>query len=418
MTTARRRGTAALAVSAVLGTALVTAAAPAALAATTPSPSAVLPAGLYGTGDPTYDGVWRQSLALLAQDTAGVRPARQAVDWLTAQSCANGAYPAYRTDTTGDCGPKSLPDTNATAAAVQALAALGGRESAVEKSVTWLKSVQNADGGWSYNPGGASDANSTSLVIGALAAAGERPDGARSEGGKSPYDALLTFARPCDDREHAGAFVYQPEQPGIVGDSTAAAVTAAAGKGLVVAPDTKSAKTGTEAAGKAAGCGPAKTLAEAAGNGAGYLAAALAKTGQLLQPPLPGSSDPEPKPDFGTTADAVVALAAQGRAADARKALTGLERDASGWAKESGPAAYAQLVLAAHAMGGDPRDFGGTDLVAALNATGPEPERASAATGKADDSGSGAGTWWFAGALLAAAAGVGFLFTGRRRNRS
>lgn len=172
MTTAYRRSAAALAVSAVLGVAIASAAAPTALAAPAPAPSAALPTGLYGTGDPTYDGVWRQSLALLAQDTAGVRPARAAVAWLTGQQCDSGAYPSYRADTRRDCDPKTLPDSNATAAAVQALAALGGQDATVRKSVDWLKSVQNADGGWSYNPGGASDANSTSLVIGALAAAG------------------------------------------------------------------------------------------------------------------------------------------------------------------------------------------------------------------------------------------------------
>ena len=60
-----RRSAAALAATVVLG-----AAAPA-MAADSPSasPSPALPKGLYGTTDPTYDGVWRQSLALLAQDT-------------------------------------------------------------------------------------------------------------------------------------------------------------------------------------------------------------------------------------------------------------------------------------------------------------------------------------------------------------
>ena len=29
------------------------------------------PEGLYGTKDPKFDGVWRQSLALLAQDAVG-----------------------------------------------------------------------------------------------------------------------------------------------------------------------------------------------------------------------------------------------------------------------------------------------------------------------------------------------------------
>ncbi|MEU5164136.1 prenyltransferase/squalene oxidase repeat-containing protein [Streptomyces sp. NPDC020875] len=415
--TAVRRAAAALAVSAVFGVA----AAPAASASTTPPPSAApLPSGLFGTSDPAYDGVWRQSLALLAQDTAGLTPAGKAVDWLTAQQCADGAFPSYRADVSGPCDAKVLRDSNATAAAVQALTATGGREQAVTKAVGWLKSVQNADGGWSYNPGGASDANSTSVVIGALVAAGAKPEAVTSaKGGKSPYDALLTFARPCGGAD-GGAFVYQPQMPGAIGDSTAAAVTAAHGRGL--APEAGAA---TGAGTAAAACDKAaKDLKGAAGNGAAYLTAATAKSGHLLTAPMPGAEDSAPKPDFGNTADAVVALAVQGRTEQARKSLTWLEGNAAAWAKQSGPAAYAQLIFAARAAGGDPKDFGGTDLVAALTATGPTPEPSASASADKNDKkkeekkDSGPNMWWIVGAFFAASAGAGFLLSGRRKSRS
>lgn len=200
-----RRCAAALAAAAVIG-----AATPALAATPSPTPSVAIPAGLYGTADPTYDGVWRQSLALLAQDTAGVVPADRAVAWLTGQQCADGAFAAFRADPAKPCDAKLMVDTNSTAAAVQALTALGGHTAATGKAVTWLKSVQNADGGWGYNPGGASDANSTAVVTGALVAAGERPEQV-VKGGKSPYDALLTFALPCTG-DGAGAFAYQPDK--------------------------------------------------------------------------------------------------------------------------------------------------------------------------------------------------------------
>ncbi|MFF0445097.1 prenyltransferase/squalene oxidase repeat-containing protein [Streptomyces sp. NPDC004609] len=415
MTTARRRA-AVLAASAVLAAAVVPAAAPAASAATSPPPSppaAVTPSGLYGTTDPAYDGVWRQSLALLAQDTVGVRPAGKAVDWLTGQQCDSGAYPSYRADMSGPCDPKLPLDSNATAAAVQALVALGGQDTAVKKSVAWLKSVQNADGGWGYNPGGASDANSTSVVIGALAAAGEKPDAMVSKGGKSPYDALLTFARPCGGKD-GGAFVFQPQQPGVVADSTAAAVIGAHGKGLVVT-------AGAKDPGGAV-CKPATTARGAAHNGGAYLATALAKTGHLNAPPMPGATDTTVKPDVGNTADAVVALSAQGLTEQAEKSLGWLEQHAAAWAKESGPAAYAQLIFAAHATGTDPKDFGGTDLVAALNATGPAPQLTVTDTArekqrdeKKDDT--GVGVWWIVGAFFAASVGAGILLSGRRKSR-
>ncbi|MCX4822746.1 terpene cyclase/mutase family protein [Streptomyces sp. NBC_01142] len=404
-----RRSAALLAASAVL----CVAAAPASFAAPTPTPSApALPAGLYGKGDPTYDGVWRQSLALLAQDTVGVKPAAKAVDWLTGQQCDSGGFPSYRADAAKACDAKLPLDSNATAAAVQALAALGGQDATVKKTVGWLKSVQNEDGGWGYNPGGASDANSTSIVIGALAAAGEKPDAVKSKGGKTPYDSLLTFAKPCGGKD-AGAFVYQQKSPGMIADSTAAAVLAAQGKGLVVTAGTKDAK-GTV-------CEKATTVEGAGHNGAAYLAAALAKTGHLNTPPMPGATDPAEKPDFGNTADAVVALSAQGLTDEAKKPLEWLQKNAPAWARETGPAAYAQLVLAAHATGADPKSFGGADLVSGLNATGPAPEKPAADEkkdkDKKDSDGSGMGLWWIVGAFFAASVGAGFLLSGRRKNR-
>lgn len=409
MTTVRR-GAAALVVTAVLGLS----AAPASFAAPSPSPS--LPSGLYGKGDPTYDGVWRQSLALLAQDTAGVRPAAAAVDFLTGQQCAGGGFPSYRADVAKECDAKLPLDTNASAAAVQALAALGGQDAVVKKTVGWLKSVQNDDGGWGYNPGGASDANSTSVVIGALAAAGEQP-GAAAKAGKTPHDALLTFARPCDDKE-GGAFVYQVKSPGIVADSTAAAVTASHGKGLAAtAQGTRDARGTT--------CEKAASLEDAARNGGAYLAGKLAAKGHFDTPPMPGAQDAGPTPDFGNTADAVVALSAQGMTEQTRKPLEWLQGNASAWAKENGPAAYAQLIFAARAAGADPRSFGGTDLVAALSATGPAPRAAESASPAPKDaekedesSDSSSSTWWMVGVFFIAAVGVGFLFSGRRKNQS
>ncbi|MGV9272490.1 prenyltransferase/squalene oxidase repeat-containing protein [Streptomyces griseosporeus] len=398
-----RRSAAALAAIAVVGAA----AAPAVAASPSPSPSVAKPSGLFGSGDPTYDGVWRQSLALLAQHTVGVEPAAKAVDWLTGQQCANGAFAAFRADPAKDCDAKVMVDTNSTAAAVQALAALGGHDAQTGKAVTWLKSVQNKDGGWGYTPGGASDANSTSVVVGALTAVGDKPDTVRKDG-KSPSDALLKLALPCAD---GGAFAFQPDKAGKLAanaDATAAAVLGALGEGLVAGPAAKTA---------APACSDgARTPAQAAANGAAYLAQAVKKDGHLVSA-LPGATD---QPDYGNTADAVVALAAQGGAEQARQPLAWLEKNAAGWARQSGPAAYAQLIFAAHATGTDPRRFGGQDLVAQLTATGPAPQTKATAqqdTGKEDkkDDGSPFGVWWFVGVCLVAGIGIGFLVSGRRK---
>ncbi|AXE85537.1 prenyltransferase/squalene oxidase repeat-containing protein [Streptomyces sp. Go-475] len=398
-----RRSAAVLAAVAVIG-----AAAPA-TAAPSPSPSQAFPSALYGDKDPKFDGVWRQSLALLAQDTVGVRPAAKSVEWLVRQQCADGGFASYRPDPATACDAKTVLDTNATSAAVQALAALGGHDDVTAKAVDWLKSVQNEDGGWGYAAGGASDTNSTSVVIGALTAVREKPDRVE-KGGKSPYDALLKLALPCGG-DGDGAFAFQPDKKGELtanADATAAGVLGALGQGMVVKPGGKS----------DAACAQPRTPEQAAANGAAYLTSALGKDDDHLMSALAGA---EPQPDYGNTADAVVALAAHGDTAQAEKSLRWLEKNAASWAAQNGPAAYAQLIFAAHATGTDPRDFGGADLVKQLNATGPAPQGAAKADADAkdekQDSDSVFGVWWYVGVCLVAGIGIGFLFTGRRKQQ-
>ncbi|MCS0601265.1 terpene cyclase/mutase family protein [Streptomyces sp. LP11] len=401
-----RRSAAALAAIGVLA-----AAAPATAIgqAPSPTPKVTVPAGLYGKGDPTYDGVWRQSLTLIAQRTLGYRPAGQAVDWLAGQQCADGSFAAFRADAAKDCDKSVKADTNSTAAAVQALRSVGGRGAAVDKAVGWLKSAQNADGGWSYFPGAPSDTNSTSVVVGALAAAGTDPADVRKSG-KSPYDALAGWAVPCG-RDGGGALAFQPDKKGRLtanADATAAAVPAALGKGFVASAGKAPAETG---------CAEGDHLkpAQVADNAGAYLAAAVAKSGHLTSA-MPGAKD---QPDFGNTADTVVALAADGRTAQAKKSYAWLEKNASQWAAQSGPAAYAQLILAAHAVGAEPGDFAGTSLVRSLNAQGPAPKAEKAATEKAaaSDDDSKTGVWWFVGACLVAGIGIGFLLSGRKKRQ-
>ncbi|MFJ9564880.1 prenyltransferase/squalene oxidase repeat-containing protein [Streptomyces fuscichromogenes] len=401
--TVLRRTAGVLAATAVIGTAVPATTALAAGTSPSPSPSTALPAGLYGSSDPQYDGVWRQSLALLAQRTVGVTPAAKAVDWLAGQQCANGSFAAFRAEPTAACAASTAVDTNSTAAAVQALTAVGGHDDATAKAVTWLKSQQNKDGGWGYAPGSPSDTNSTGVVVGALAAAGASAD-------RSPYDLLAKWSVPCD-QDGGGGLAYQPDKKTAKltanADATAAGVLGALGKGF--AP----------AAGKApaegyvcANSDKALTRADVARNGAAYLGDATSAKGYLVSA-LPGAKS---QPDYGNTADAVVAMAAQGWTKPARKPYAWLTAHAVPWARQSGPAAYAELVFAAHAMGGDPRDFGGTNLVTALNATGPAP-RAAAAKHAEEEKKSGNSVWWIVGTGLVAGIGIGFLFSGRRKQR-
>lgn len=402
-----RRSAAVLAAVAVIGSA----AAPAAIAeSASPSPSAALPSGLYGDADPKFDGVFRQSYALLAQDSAGVKPAAKSVDWLTGQQCASGGFAAYRADAGEPCDSKTMFDSNATASAVQALAALGGQDKTVEKSVGWLKSVQNKDGGWGYSPGMDSDANSTGIVIGALVAAGEQPEGVKAQSGKTAYNALPALSMSCST-DNGGAFGLADVKSGKLSpnaDATAAGVLGAHGKGLVVDEAKKKAATPT--------CEKADTAEQAAANGTGYLLKTLAKGDDHLMSSMPGAKN---MPDLGNTADSVLALAAARQPEQARKSAEWLAKNSAEWAKKSGPAAYAQLIFAAHASGLDPRDFGGADLVKQLNATGPAPQASEkpAAHKKDSDDGSGVSVWWIIGVGLVAGVGIGFLYSGNKKKQ-
>ncbi|MCQ4082123.1 hypothetical protein NGB36_16280 [Streptomyces sp. RB6PN25] len=405
----------------------VTATAPAA-ASSSPSPatsSSDVPAALYGSSDPTYDGVWRQSTALLALRTAGVTPADEATAWLVDQQCANGAFPSYRASRTTPCDAQN-EDVDSTALAVQALAALGGHTTAVRQAMDWLAEVQNTDGGWGYQPDQPSDANSTAVVIGALAAAGGDIT-QTTKGGKSPYNALLSFQLGCTaTASQRGAFAYRPDSSGHLAanaKATADAAFAALGKGYVVtAPQSNTDPKPMDCSATAGSATAPLNPALAADAASAYLATALSAGGEHLSSAQPGSD--QQTPDYGTTTDAVIALAADGHPVAAKKAYTWLTKNAGTWAKDN-PAALGSLVLAARATGADPRDFAGADLVQQLENTGPRPRSAVSsdpAQVRRQSSAGGGTVWWVIGAGLVAGIGIGLAFSfmrgsGRRNGK-
>lgn len=175
--------------------------------------------GLYGVQDPTYDGVYRQSLAIIALVAAGRTPDATATAWLGDQQCtapaaAAGGWEAYRADPSAACNaPDPMfftgPDSNSTAMAIEALVALGGTTSPrLSAALSFLAAAQTPDGGFGYVAGGDSDPNSTALVLQALAAAGENPTAAPwiAPGG-DPVSSLLAWRIGCDaPEEDRGAF--------------------------------------------------------------------------------------------------------------------------------------------------------------------------------------------------------------------
>lgn len=112
---------------------------------------------------------------------------------------------------------------------------------------------------------------------------------------------------------------------------------------------------------------PTNDPATAADFGAGWLSRELTAEGFL---PAPTDAT---RPDYSNTANAVLAFASAGVAANqARAALDYLEAHVEEAAQTGGadvPGSLATLILAADALNADPRDFGGEDLVARLLAT-------------------------------------------------
>jgi hypothetical protein len=67
------------------------------------------------------------------------------------------------------------PDSNDTAAAIQALRSAGTRGAPIRRAVAFLRRFQNRDGGFELTQGRGSDVQSTAWAIQALVAAGARP---------------------------------------------------------------------------------------------------------------------------------------------------------------------------------------------------------------------------------------------------
>lgn len=161
--------------------------------------------GLYGSyasvGDPTYSGVFEQSLALLGLKAVGATESSAAIDWLVAQQCGgsdefNGAWMSYRAPATPPATGLSPCtafdstfftgiDTNSTSLAFEALEAVG--QAPTYDALAWLSRTQNSDGSFGFYVGNDGDPNSTALVVQAIVAGGENPgSGQWLQGSDSP----------------------------------------------------------------------------------------------------------------------------------------------------------------------------------------------------------------------------------------
>ena len=323
-----------------------------------PSPRA--DEGLYGVQHATYDGVFRQSYALMGLVAAQTRVPREAITWLLDQQCADGSFMSYRADTTVTCPPSdpqsySGPDTNSTALALAALTAVGETEAAGD-AAAWLLAQQSRGGGFPYYSGGSPDTNSTGLAMAALTLVDGTSKQRRSAANFESRMAYGCMAEP----DQVGSMPYMS---GMVPESMS---TTQSLLGLSRAFLVR--ERSQQRANPSVTCDGNGRVENVKAATARWLARELrANDGRL-----PDAFTPQVT-DWNSTAVAIIGLVAArtgGIATDI--AITALADNIDAYVEdgEGGRAgALGTAILAAVATGSDARNFGGRDLVADLQAT-------------------------------------------------
>jgi energy-coupling factor transport system substrate-specific component len=95
------------------------------------------------------------------------------------------------------------PDSNDTAAALQALKSAGASKVPIRRAATFLRRFQNRDGGFELTDGRGSDVQSTAWAIQAFVAAGERPPA-------SAFRYLARMRRPDGSYRYSAAYAVTP----------------------------------------------------------------------------------------------------------------------------------------------------------------------------------------------------------------
>ena len=307
-------------------------------------------AGLYGSSDPTFDGVYRQSLSVLALEASDRKVPASAIKWLKKQQCADGGFEAYRSDAASPCqtpDPSSFSgqDSNSTALAAAALWHTGNRKQA-RRAANWLDARQNADGGWAYypGPGAISDTNSTAISLGALKLV------RNSE--KGGY--LRSVQRRCGAPKRLRGGMAFDTSSRTVNDNATSQAAWTLGGGMALPKPVRIKRSSPKLR-----CATKKTSTQRAA--IGYLNKRLsAVKGDL---PFGGGF---PGTDYAGTATATIALANAGAGrASVRTTTRFLKRSAKTWVTASGadsPGSLALLILVADSTGNNARDFGGLNL--------------------------------------------------------
>jgi hypothetical protein len=325
-------------------------------------------AGLYGAQDPTYDGVYRQSMAILGLRANGYSVPASAISWLTKQQCANGSFTAYRSNTAKPCPAVNLvtysgPDSNSTATAVMALKAVG-RTAQAKRALAWLRANQLPNGGFEYFSGLGADANSTGLAIGAARALGVRSSKLQRNGGRTAAQYLSSVQLGCAaSPAKRGALAFQRTGSILIASDFASAQAGAALSSNWAALGRSGSVRSSVPALSCSG----STAWKSTDLVAGYLARRLTTlNGKLPNAFGPGTS-------WDATAWAALTLSSRGLGKSALSTtVKALRANVNAYVVESGkdrPGALGTLLLVARSTGSSTTSFGSANLVQRLRAT-------------------------------------------------
>ena len=166
-----------------------------------------------------------QALAILGLKAAGASVQQPAVDAVKKAQDADGGWDYLLVANDPNAATNyDTSDTNSTAFALMALAAVGDH-SLDAKALAWLKTQQQPDGGFAYQ-GSPSDPDSTALVLQALIATAQSPAGCHfNQSGNTPLTYLVS------NQDASGGYLgYSGLDPG----TTAMAVAGVLGQAFPV----------------------------------------------------------------------------------------------------------------------------------------------------------------------------------------
>jgi prenyltransferase beta subunit len=147
--------------------------------------------GRSGAIGPTVNST---TWGVIALRQVGAAVPRRTVRWLLARQARTGGW---------SWAPAGAPDSNDTAAAIEALRSAGVSGRPVRRGLAFLRRLERRDGGFPLVPGSAPDAQSTAWAVQAFVSAGARPP-ARA------FRYLLGLQRPDGSFRYSRRYAITP----------------------------------------------------------------------------------------------------------------------------------------------------------------------------------------------------------------